>query len=344
MSIAIETSRITKKFTRIKQFRDLLSFPLLRKEITALQDVSLKVHKGEVFCLLGPNGAGKTTLIKILCTLMLPTEGKAVVNGLDVVTSPGEVRRAIGYAISDERSFYWRLTACQNLKFFGILNNIPAPELEQRIKNVLNLVDLEKKTHTPFKDFSLGMKQRMAIARALLTDPDILFMDEPTRSLDPASADSLRHFIREKVVDQQGKTVFLATHNLREVEEIGHRIAIIHSGKIKASGAPAQMQPVFERLDRYLICLKTLPSGFIEKIGQQMDGQISIQIIAETGQDVEVEIGLTSVDGKKKPEISDVIACMVNRGGKIQSCVKKEIPLYEIYSTYTKSEQKENEF
>jgi ABC-2 type transport system ATP-binding protein len=413
MCYAIETSLIKKTFFQLKHFRDLLSAPFSKKKITALEDVSLKVNKGEIFCLLGPNGAGKTTLIKILCTLMLPSEGSALVNGLDVVTRPAEVRRAIGYAISDERSFYWRLSACQNLTFFGILNNIPTLELDQRVKSVLKLVDLDRKADTPFKDFSLGMKQRLAIARSLLTNPDVLFMDEPTRSLDPASAESLRHFIKEQLVGQQGKTIFLATHNLREVEEIGHRIAIIHGGKIKACGAPMEMQPVLERLDRYVICLKSLPCSFLERLSQKMEGRISIRVLAktgqyvetrrdteegrdtetgqeveagwnvETGQEVEVEIGLEGMSGahsmagvgemdstsgmdsmldnmngmpgmtgmsagmpgmagmagKGRAEISDVIACIVNMGGRIESCSRKEIPLYEIYSAYTKSEQ-----
>jgi len=369
MCYAIETSLITKKFTSIKRFRDLLFAPFSKKKLTALENVSLKVNKGEIFCLLGPNGAGKTTLIKILCTLMLPTEGRALVNGLDVVTSPAEVRRAIGYAISDERSFYWRLNASQNLKFFGILNNIPTSELDQQVKSVLKLVDLDRRADTPFKDFSLGMKQRLAIARALLTDPDVLFMDEPTRSLDPASAESLRHFIKEQVVGQQGKTIFLATHNLKEVEEIGHRIAIILDGKIKACGAPMEMQPVLEKLDRYVICLKFLPCNFLDRLSQKMEGMISIRVLdkteqgtgtaqdtktgqsaeagqyVETGQGVEVEIGLAGTDGmhgmhgKVRLEISDVIACIVNMGGRIESCLKKEIPLYEIYSAYTKNVQ-----
>ncbi|MEW6382291.1 MAG: ABC transporter ATP-binding protein [bacterium] len=355
MCPAIETFQITKKFYQTRRLRDLLSAPFSWKEICALQGVSLKVNQGEVFCLLGPNGAGKTTLIKILCTLMLPTEGRALVNGLDVTASPGEVRRAIGYVISEERSFYWRLTAWQNLKFFGILNNIPATELDRRITSVLKLVDLEGKAQTLFKDFSLGMKQRLAIARALLTDPLILFMDEPTRSLDPASADSLRRFIRRQIVDREGKTVFLATHNLKEVEEIGHRMAIIHGGKVKACGTPAEMHPVLERLDRYVIRLQALPSDFIGRLNRQLGGRIGIRVITGTGQDsngagqgtagqgaagqgAELEVSLGEADGHDRLEIPDVISCMVALGARIEGCLKKEIPLYEIYSVYTRGE------
>ncbi|MCL6582974.1 MAG: ABC transporter ATP-binding protein [bacterium] len=337
MCLAIETFGITKKFTQMRSFQEILKAPFSWKEVVALQDVSLKVKQGEVFCLLGPNGAGKTTLIKILCTLMLPTEGRAMVNGLDVVAHPAKVRKAIGYVISEERSFYWRLTAWQNLKFFGILNNIPAAELTQRISHVLKLVGLSDKAKTLFKDFSLGMKQRLAIARSLLTDPQVLFMDEPTRSLDPASAESLRCFIRRQLVDREGKTVFLATHNLKEVEEIGHRLAIIHEGRVKACGRPQDL--LLERLERYVIRLQSLTPDFIGRLSQQLDSQISIK--ADGMSELEITLGTTTSPeaAESRLQIPDVIACMVSLGARIEGCLKKEIPLSEIYAAYTRDDK-----
>ncbi|MGA1869508.1 MAG: ABC transporter ATP-binding protein [bacterium] len=243
MSYAIETYHIKKEFPRNKRFRDLLCYPFSHEKITALEDISITVNKGEVFCLLGPNGAGKTTLIKILCTLILPSDGHALVNGHNVVVNPGEVKKTIGYVISEERSFYWRLTAYQNLKFFGILNNIPPSYLVQRIEAVLKLVGLSNKADVMFKDYSLGMKQKLAIARAFLTEPEIIFMDEPTQALDPSYSHFFRQFISEKIVGYERKTVFLATHNLKDVEEIGHRIAIINKGKIEACGTPGELNP-----------------------------------------------------------------------------------------------------
>ncbi|MGA1823026.1 MAG: ABC transporter ATP-binding protein [bacterium] len=243
MPYVIETINIKKDFPVTKRFRDLVFSPFNNEKKTALVNVSLSVKKGEVFCLLGPNGAGKTTLIKILCTLILPSAGQAFVGGKDVVANPKSVKKNIGYVISEERSFYWRLNAYQNLQFFAVLNNIPASCLRERIRAVLELVELSKSANMLFKDFSLGMKQKLAIARALLTDPEIIFMDEPTRALDPLYAHFFRQFISETIVGEEGKTVFLATHNLKEVEEIGHRIAIIHNGEIKACGAPSELNP-----------------------------------------------------------------------------------------------------
>ncbi len=332
MPYAVEIFQITKEFPLQKRFRDFLFSPFSKEKVIALKNISLKAHRGEIFCLLGPNGAGKTSLVKVLCTLILPTEGKASVNGYDVVKNPKEVRRAIGYVISDERSFYWRLNAYQNLKFFGILNNIPGSELNQRIKKVLELVNLEKKAHVLFKDFSLGMKQKLAIARAFLPDPEILFMDEPTRSLDPTSAHLLRHFILHELVERQKKTVFLATHNLKEVEEIGHRMAILHEGTSKACGSVGELCRDIKGVNCYSMVVKKMPSDFQGKLRHLLKGNADIKVQSDKGYGLELEIMLRSQNGI---EISDVIAYLVNIGGKIESCSKKEATLYEIYSKYT---------
>jgi len=335
MPYAIETFQLIKEFPQNKRFRDLLFSPFSKEKNTALFNVSLKAKKGEIFCLLGPNGAGKTTLIKVLCTLALPTHGRALVNGHDVVKNPKEVRRAIGYVISDERSFYWRLNAYQNLKFFGLLNNMRASELKQKIKKTLGLVGLEKMAGVMFKDFSQGMKQKLAIARAFLAEPQILFMDEPTRALDPTSANLLRRFIYDEIVGRQGKTVFLATHNLKEVEEIGHRMAFIHEGKIKACGTLGELSHIIEEPDRYVVCLKADVAGplfFLEKVQQHFKEDAEIKALGQKAEGHEMEI---TINKKKELGISEIIACIINNGGKIESCFKKEIPLYEIYSKYT---------
>ena len=332
MPYAVETFQLIKDFPQNKRFRDLLFSPFSKEKVTALKNVSLKAAKGEVFCLLGPNGAGKTTLIKVLCTLALPTQGRALVNGHDVVKNPKEVRKAIGYVISDERSFYWRLNAYQNLKFFGLLNNMRASELKEQIKRVIGLVGLEKMAGIMFKDFSQGMKQKLAIARALLTEPQVLFMDEPTRALDPTSAHHVRRFIFDEVVGKQGKTVFLATHNLKEVEEIGHRMAFIHKGKIKACGTLSELSQIVEAPDRYLIFLKAAPSGFLEKLQQQLEGDAEIKVLSRDSEIHEMEI---TINKKKELGVSEIIAGMIHNGGQVESCSRKEIPLYEIYSKYT---------
>lgn len=241
MGYAIEVKGLRKQFPVTKRYRDLLLHPFRSKLLTALDGLDLQVGEGELFVLLGPNGAGKTTLIKVLTTLLLPTQGEAWVNGYEVTKNPGKVRSSVGYCIGSERSFYWRLTGRQNLRFFSTLNNLNPRQAKSKIEEVLQLVDLEESADRMLMTYSTGMKQLMGVARALLTDPEILFVDEPTKSLDPLAADRVRRFIKERLVGHGGKTVFVATHNLGEAEELADRIAIICRGRIKASGSLGEL-------------------------------------------------------------------------------------------------------
>jgi len=200
------------------------------------------VREGEVFGVLGPNGAGKTTLIKILCTLILPTSGEAYVNGYDIVKESGKVRESIGFVTTDERSFYWRLTGRQNLEFFASLHNFYSRDARDIVDELLDVVDLKDRADERFLNYSAGMKQRMAIARGLLNEPEVLFMDEPTRSLDPGAAQSLRDFIKRHIVKERGNTIFISTHNLDEAEELCDRVAIFDEGKINVVGSPDELK------------------------------------------------------------------------------------------------------
>lgn len=210
--------------------------------LTTLEGVNLRVKEGEVLGLLGPNGAGKSTLIKILCTLILPTEGKAYVNGYDVVKEGQKTRSSIGFITTDERSFYWRLSGRENLQFFATLHNLSPSQVRSKVEELLDVVHLKNRADEPFLNYSAGMKQRMAIARGLLNDPSVLFMDEPTRSLDPGAAKSLRDFIKEHIVAEKGKTVFISTHQLDEAEQLCDKIAILDDGRIKAQGSPSELK------------------------------------------------------------------------------------------------------
>ena len=235
---AIAVRALEKHYPVIKDFRELILHPLTKKRVTALAGIDLDVECGRCFCLLGPNGAGKTTLIKVLATLVLPDSGAAYVNGYDVEKDPKNVKCSVGLAIPEERSFYWRLTGRQNLDFFSVLSNIPGRQRSQRIGEVLQLVNLEKAADFRFNTYSTGMKQMLSFARALLADVKILFVDEPTRSLDPQSAKKIRKFIREELVGRQGRTVFWATHNLNEAFDYADDLAIINKGRIRLQGAP----------------------------------------------------------------------------------------------------------
>jgi ABC-2 type transport system ATP-binding protein len=214
----------------------MLFRPFDRRWVTALDGVNLQVGQGEIVGLLGPNGAGKTTLLKILCTLLLPTDGRAAVNGHDVVQAPRSVRRAVGYCLDTERSFYHRLTGRQNLAFFAALNNLGSQQTPARIAEVLGMVGLNGAAGEPFMTYSKGMQQKLGLARALLTDPAVLLLDEPTKSLDPGAAGEFRRFLRSILMGRLGKTILLVTHSLEEARLCCDRLAIMHQGRIIFQG------------------------------------------------------------------------------------------------------------
>jgi ABC-2 type transport system ATP-binding protein len=208
----------------------------------ALDGVDLEVSQGEVFGLLGTNGAGKTTLLKILSTLLLPTEGFAVVNGHDVVKAPRKVRQVVGYCLDTERSFYFRLTGVQNLRFFATLNNMTLRETTTRITEVLNMVELNGAADAPFMTYSKGMQQKLGLARALLTDPAVLLLDEPTKSLDPAAATEFRRFLRGILAERLRKTILMVIHSFEEARECCDRVAIMDQGRIVFHGTWPEVQ------------------------------------------------------------------------------------------------------
>jgi len=330
---AIETVNISKTFNQVKGYRDIVLHPFRKKRIIALKDINIQVNKGELFCLLGPNGAGKTTLIKILASLILPDKGKAYINGYDVVKDGKHAKKLIGYIVNDERSFYWRLTGRQNLNFFAILNNLPSSKAQRRINEVIDLTGLRGVADKMFKDYSTGMKQRLAIARGLITDPQILLMDEPTKSLDPLTAQNLRKFIKKKLVGKDKKTVFLATHNLAEAEELCDRIAIINHGKIKACGTLAEIRALLGIRKRYFIELKNITDSLVNKLKDlpSVDKVLCKQFDPSLNNQLKLEI---TID--ENGDISKVIEYIISSGGRVLSCCPHKPPLIEIFSQILK--------
>src|SRR5207249_5731456 len=210
------------------------------KEIVALDGLSLDVGEGELFGILGPNGAGKTTTIKVLTTLLIPTSGTATVMGLDVVRDAKEVRRRIGYVFGGERGLYDRLSGFDNLRYFAELYAVPPRTQRNRIGELLELVGLAGREHERVEGYSRGMRQRLHIARGLLHDPPVLFLDEPTIGLDPVGARELRATIAS--LTEAGKTVLMTTHYMFEADALCDRIAVICDGRIVAEGTPRDLQ------------------------------------------------------------------------------------------------------
>ncbi len=233
---SIEIYNLYKQYPKVKRYRDIFLHPFKKDYIKAVNGIDLTVEKGTMLGLLGPNGAGKTTLIKILATLVLPTSGTVNVHNYDIVKHSRKIRKIIGFVTADERSFFWRLTGIQNLEFFATLNNLSSSETKRRVHETLEQTELTEAANMMFKDYSTGMKQRLAIARGLLCYPDILLLDEPTRSLDPFSAQKLRHFITQKIIQKLGHTAIIATHNLHEAYEMCSHVAVMQDGVIIEHG------------------------------------------------------------------------------------------------------------
>jgi len=207
--------------------------------VRALDGVSLRVRRGSVFGLLGTNGAGKTTLIKICYNLLLPTSGSVLVLGEDPQHHGRGVRSRMGMVNSEERSFYWRLSGRRNLEFFAALHGMDGGSSARRIEELAELTGIAEYLDVKFSDYSSGMRQKMAVARALLHDPEVLLMDEPTRSLSPDAAYPLQDFILNELVEARGKTVFLATQDMYEAERLCEDVALLHRGRLLYLGTLA---------------------------------------------------------------------------------------------------------
>lgn len=216
-------------------------------DFPAIDDVSFVVKKGEIFGLLGPNGAGKSTIIRMLCTLTRPTKGSATIAGYDIVRQAGKVRQHIGL-VSEKMIMYEQLTARENLKLFGKLFNLPNDSLNKRIDELLRFVRMEKWADQRISTFSTGMKQRINVIRALVNQPEILFLDEPTLGLDPQSTAEIRE-LTKRINQEQGTTIILTTHIMFEAEALCKRIGIIDHGNIVALDTPANLKKLISGTD-----------------------------------------------------------------------------------------------
>lgn len=337
MSSAILIEDLCRTFIKRRSLRDTLTRPWVKPEqVEALDSVSLSVAPGEIFGLLGPNGAGKTTLLKILCCLIIQSRGRAVVNGHDTLTAEMRVKRSVGFVTSDERSFYWRLSGRENLRFFASLYGLAPAASGRRCRELLDRLDLASKADHTFMTYSSGMKQRMAVARALLHDPPILFMDEPTRSLDPVAARHLRTLVSEELNRKEGKTILLATHNLAEAEEICSRVAILHKARIRRMGSLHEVRAWAMARERYVIEVSSLagppPSDFA-------GGAVAVENGAPAAGDPSI-VRLRAELDRGGEALTHLLSTLLSRGARIVSCTRHEASLQEVFDMTVGEEDK----
>jgi len=259
--LAIQTQRLVKKFG----------------STVAVDRVSFEVEEGEIFGFLGPNGAGKSTTIRMLCTLTRPTGGSATVAGYDIMRDDGKVRENIGL-VAEKLIMYNELTARENLKLFGKLYDIPSGSLDRRIDELLSRVHMEKWGDSQIGTFSTGMKQRINVIRAMVSDPKILFLDEPTLGLDPQSTAEIRDLIR-RINREQGTTMILTTHMMVEADMLCDRIGIIDRGRIVALDTPRGLRRLVSGTDTTVMTFEipNLSPGMLKKVASLEQVESAIQ-------------------------------------------------------------------
>ena len=292
-----------------------------KQETVALSGLNLTIPRGIVFGVLGPNGAGKTTLVRILSTLLTPTTGSARVAGFDVVRQASEVRRHIGQVLGGDRGYYGRLSGRENLLYFAALNHMSPGQAARRVDEMLEKVGLTDSQNILMERYSRGMKQRIHIARGLLMDPEILFLDEPTIGLDPFGAQELRQLVPE--LANQGKTVLLTTHYMFEADTLCQTVAMINKGKLVAMGSPTDIKRRFSNIIIIEVTVREAMKGLVTDISR-LEGVRRVDMGADG---VLQKLTIHTTVGI---DIREQISAVASQAG-IENMVSREPTLEEAY-------------
>jgi len=297
-----------------------------RKE--ALKGIDLQIEEGEIFGILGPNGAGKTTLLSILCTLLLPDRGKVEVLGIDGLRDGHRIRERVNIS-SGNANFLWSLTVKENLHFYGMLYGLVGKKREGKVETLIELFNLKEHRDIPFDELSTGMKQRLSLAKSLLNDPEILFLDEPTVGLDPDV--SIR--IREQILSihkERGMTVLLTTHNMREAEYLCGRIAFLKAGEILTIGSAETLKRMVRIGDMIKIEFRGMIS---EDVLLRAEGVINFTV-----SDNHCEILVD--EGERR--LGSLIALLSQGGAQIKKVTLGQTDLEDVFIEFAKSEENPN--
>ncbi len=309
-----------------KNYRQTSKLPFFlpkAPEKIALKDVSFSISKGEIGCLLGLNGASKTTLIKILASLILPDKGKVFINEQKLSDASTSIRSKIGYVNCNDRSFYWRLSLQKNLGFFAALYGLQGRRKKLRIDELLELVELSDYTDIRFDRCSSGQKQRLAVARALLADPDILLLDEPTSSIDLLSAEKLQKVIRQRLVKEAGKTALWCTHDLEEAQAVCDKVLVLHHGQLIADYTLAEIN---ERLKQQVYTIK-----IISEVEPELFDLAGVEWLEPKKHANLFEIRVKCYEGL----VSDVLSRFILEGARIMSCTPEQKSLQSFFKDIT---------
>ena len=321
----LHVQQIVKRFPQRRPWRDIVRAPLARTYVDALRGVSFHVGAGEFYGLLGANGAGKTTLMKVIATLIVPDGGSVTVAGHDVERDAAAVRSLMSLSLASERGLYWRLSARENLKLFAALHAIEPGLVSARVNEALRDVGLVEAADRMVREFSSGMVQRLIIARALLPQPRLLLLDEPTRSLDPVAAREFRRFLRDELAHRRQCAVLLATHDADEAFNLCRRVAILDRGAVVAEGSAHDL------------AYDVLGARHVMTVDQP-DHDAFARLSA--GGDIEV-LGRESMEGKAwarltlrvrggDDAVSDVLATVVRAGVRVQTMEKAQASLADL--------------
>ena len=318
-SLAIQTENLG----RIYKIRGVRREKKELRERIALRDVNLEIPRGEFFGVLGPNGAGKTTLIKILVTLLSPTTGRAIVAGYDVAKEPHAVRPRINMVSGGESSGYGLLTVRENLWMFGQFYGMDNKTTHARIDELLDIVGLKDRANTKTSDLSTGLRQKMNIVRGFLTDPEVIFLDEPTLGLDVGASRDVRQFVRNWAAEKPGRTMLLTTHYMAEADELCDRVAIINAGKVLACDAPANLKRSLQR--EAIFHLDVSPLNGVAAAFDSLPGVRKVVHTARDGKS-ELELILDSDDA-----IGGVINTLTTNHARILNLQKREPTLEDVF-------------
>jgi ABC-2 type transport system ATP-binding protein len=306
------------------------------KELEALKGVNLEIQPGELFGLLGPNGAGKTTLIKILTTLLAPSSGHAWVSGFHVSEDPVQVRRRINMVSGGESSGYGLLTVRENLWMFSQFYGMPSKTANQRIKDLLKVVGLSDRANTKSSDLSTGLRQKMNIVRGFMTDPDVLFLDEPTLGLDVGAARDVRRFIRGWMDENPARTLLLTTHYMVEADDLCDRVAIINQGKVLACDKPSRLKRRLQQDAIFNMEINPLNSVSVDVF----EGLPGVRKVTHTPQDgfSQLDLILETDDA-----LSGVVATLTSNDIHILNLQKREPTLEDVFVDLVGSSMEEVE-